>query len=160
MFPNSHDSAQNEGAESLQLAREWCGNRGSGWRLNESSLGKGGTAPVYEVFSPDGPLALKLFDREYSDGNKGQETEKRITEQLKIGEHGCPYLVNVYDGGRFGTRLFLLMSRASGAELEKNLSTVPRNSIRKIVDQVARAMIFLEEHGLCHRDVKSANVFV
>lgn len=40
------------------------------------------------------------------------------------------------------------------------LSFVPREKIRAIVDQIARAALFLEQKGLCHRDIKSANIFV
>jgi len=52
------------------------------------------------------------------------------------------------------------MDCAEGQELEKRLPDVPRSKIRSIVDQVARAAIFLRERGLSHRDLKSANVFV
>jgi serine/threonine protein kinase len=52
------------------------------------------------------------------------------------------------------------MNRAPGHELEKRLDDVPREKIRTILDQVARAAIFLRGHKLCHRDIKSANVFV
>jgi serine/threonine protein kinase len=52
------------------------------------------------------------------------------------------------------------MDKAPGRELEKRLQDVPRDKIRAIVDQVARAAIFLREKGLCHRDIKSANVFI
>ena len=52
------------------------------------------------------------------------------------------------------------MSRAEGQELEKRLGDVPRSKIRNIVDQVARAAIFLRDRGLCHRDLKAANVFI
>jgi serine/threonine protein kinase len=44
--------------------------------------------------------------------------------------------------------------------LENALGEVPRNKIRWIVDQVARAVAFLRTHDLCHRDIKSANIFV
>src|SRR5690348_14844169 len=52
------------------------------------------------------------------------------------------------------------MSRAPGKELETRLSVVPRNRIRHIVDQIARAVLFLRQYDLCHRDIKSANIFV
>ena len=52
------------------------------------------------------------------------------------------------------------MERAPGTELEKRLKDVPRAKIRQIVDQVTRAAIFLRGKGLCHRDIKAANVFI
>ena len=145
--------------ESLLIARRWCEGKGTGWSVR-APLGEGGTAPVFEVVSPDGPKALKIYDAKFSAGKKGQIEQKRIDQQLALKEHECPFLVQVYDGGRFEGRLYLLMSRASGTELEKRLTDVPRNKIRQIVDQVARAAIFLKGKGLCHRDIKAANVFI
>src|SRR5580658_8640316 len=145
--------------EALEIARRWCATRGPRWSVGPQ-LGKGGTAPVFEVTSPEGPLALKIYDAEFSTGEKGQIEEKRIGQQLTLKGHDCPYLVQIYDGGRFEERLFLLMSRASGTELEKRLKDVPRPKIRHIMDQVTRAAIFLKNEGLCHRDIKAANIFI
>jgi len=133
--------------------------KGLGWTLS-CSLGQGGTAPVFEIITPDGPRALKIYDPEFSIGEKGRIEEKRIHQQLALKDHDCPNLVKVYDGGRFEDRLYLLMERASGQELEKRLGEIPRGKIRQIVDQVARAAIYLRERDLCHRDIKAANVFV
>src|ERR1700739_3900600 len=148
-----------EGTKSLALIERWCKKKGDGWSVGRS-LGQGGTAPVFEVNSPDGILALKLYDVEFSSGQKGEIEERRIDQQLELRGHDCPYLVQVLDGGRFEDRLFLLMSRAPGTELEKRLQHVPRTKIRSIVDQVARAAIFLREKSLCHRDIKSANIYI
>lgn len=64
------------------------------------------------------------------------------------------------DGGFTEDRLFLLMSRAPGTELEKRLRDVPRSQIRVILNQIAQACLFLQSKDLCHRDVKAANIFV
>jgi serine/threonine protein kinase len=145
--------------ESLQIARRWCESKGSGWSVR-SALGEGGTAPVFEVDSPSGPRALKIYDAKFSAGKKGEIEYKRIEQQLALKGHDCPYLVQIYEGGKVEGRLFLVMERAPGAELEKGLKNIPRDKIRQIVDQVARAAIFLRGKGLCHRDIKAANVFI
>lgn len=143
------------------VARSWCDMQGPGWSLkSESPLGQGGTAPVFEVASPDGPRALKIYDPAFSSGSKGEIERKRIEHQVAVGAHECPYLVQTYGGGEFEGRLYLLMGRAPGAELEKRLSEVPRSQIRTIVDQIAQAALFLRRKELCHRDIKAANVFV
>lgn len=159
-FPGCHmmESGKNN-EESLQIARRWCENKGLGWSVR-SSLGEGGTAPVFEVDSPDGPRALKIYDARFSSGDKGKIECRRIAQQLELKGHDCPYLVQVYDGGKTEERLFLLMQRAPGTELEKRLKDVPRDKIRQIVDQVTRAAIFLRAKGLCHRDIKAANIFI
>jgi serine/threonine protein kinase len=152
------DNPQSEG-ESLRIAECWCKSKGQEWSVC-GFLGIGGTAPVFEVLTPDGPRALKIYDLPFSSGKKGAIEYKRIEQQLELKGHDCPYLVKIFDGGHVEGRLFLLMERAPGIELEKKLSEVPRGKIRQIVDQIARAVIFLRERGLCHRDIKAANIFV
>jgi serine/threonine protein kinase len=143
----------------IVLANRWCEAHGAGWLVTRQ-LGEGGTAPVFEVNTPDGARALKVYSQRYSSGSVGETEEKRIAQQLTLKGHDCPHLVQIFDGGKFEDRLFLLMSRAPGQELAKRLADVPRNKIRTIVDQVTRAAIFLRDRGLCHRDIKAANVFV
>ncbi|MFC4313002.1 serine/threonine protein kinase [Steroidobacter flavus] len=150
---------EKDSAESLDIAQRWCRARGEAWRVLDE-VGRGGTAPVYTVASPDGELALKIYDEKFSTGDLGRVEAARVERQVALGRHACPTLVQVFDGGRFESRLFVLMNRAPGMELEKVLRDVPRNKIRGIVDQVASAVLFLRQHDLCHRDVKSANVFV
>lgn len=145
--------------KSVQIAEEWCQSRDNGWTLGDQ-LGAGGTAPVFEINSPDGQRALKIYDRDFSVGERGGIELKRIEQQIALGGHKCPSLVQIYDGGVFRDRLFLLMSRAPGKELEKCLQFVPRQSIRKIVSQVAEACLFLKSANLCHRDIKAANIFI
>ncbi|MYE24258.1 MAG: protein kinase [Gammaproteobacteria bacterium] len=145
--------------DAAAIADLWCQHQGTGWSRT-TELGVGGTAPVFEIRSPDGPRALKIYDREFSMGKLGDIEESRIDKQLSLKGHDCRSLVEIYDGGRFEDRLFLLMSRAPGSELEKRLQEVPRGKVRQILDDVARACVFLRERDICHRDVKSANVFV
>jgi serine/threonine protein kinase len=141
------------------IAQRWCAAQGENWAVLDKA-GRGGTAPVYSVRSPNGLRALKIYDRNFSVGEKGEREQLRVAQQVLLRNHSCPSLVQIYDGGRFEDRLFVLMSKAPGSELEKRLANVPRERIRHIVDQVARAMIFLRDRGMCHRDVKSANIFV
>jgi serine/threonine protein kinase len=156
--PKYYDGQKSQD-ESLQIARRWCESRGSGWHLG-AALGEGGTAPVFEVNSPDGSRALKIYDAKFSVGEKGEIEYKRIDQQLALKGHDCPHLVQIYDGGKVEGRLFLLMERAPGTELEKRLQDIPRHKIRQIVDQVARAAMFLRGKDLCHRDIKAANIFI
>ena len=145
--------------ENLEVARRWCAAQGTGWAVVDTA-GRGGTAPVFTVSSPNGEFALKVFDKSFSEGVRGAESAKRIEQQLKLGEHSCPYIVKTYDGGKFEDRLFLLMNKARGAELEKRLQEIPRGKIRGIISQLAEACIFLRDNGLCHRDIKSANLYI
>ena len=75
--------------EALLIARQWCDRKGTGWSVC-ARLGKGGTAPVFEVTSPDGPRALKIYDAGFSAGEKGAIEEKRIDWQRALKGHDCP----------------------------------------------------------------------
>ena len=152
------DSEEQE-KRNLEIAQRWCCQKGSDWQLIDQ-VGRGGTAPVFGVKGPEGEFALKVYDEKFSSGEAGALEEIRVQQQIKLGRHGCPYLIEVYDGGRFDDRIVILMNRAPGQELEKVLKSIPRSEIRGIVDKVTQACEFLRQHGLCHRDIKSANVFV
>ncbi|RWC96036.1 MAG: hypothetical protein EOS57_30565, partial [Mesorhizobium sp.] len=150
---------ENDG-DATKIGERWCASRGAEWKLSNIA-GRGGTAPVFTVESPLGNFALKILDKNFSEGSRGDETRRRIQKQISdLGVHDCPYLVKIYDGGDFEGRLFLLMNKIEGQELEKCLAVVPRNKISSIVDQITQASIFLRSRGMCHRDIKSANVFV
>src|SRR6185437_5388336 len=105
-------------------------------------------------------LALKIYDANFSSGNKREIEEIRVERQRALRNHDCPTLIEVIDGGWFEDRLFVLMAKAGGHELAKKLGEIPRAHIRSIIDQIARAAAFLRDKGLCHRDIKSENVIV
>lgn len=144
----------------LQVATRWCENKRNGWTVSRSKpLGKGSTASVYEIASPDGLRSLKIYNADFSE-KEGAVGLKRIEQQVDLGEHGCSSLVEIFDGGKFEERLFLVMTRAPGDELQKRLTEIPRDKIRQVVDQIARAVLFLNSRGQCHRDIKAANIFI
>lgn len=146
--------------DGLRIGERWCQSKGPGWRILDIA-GRGGTAPVFTVESPDRKYALKILDKGFSEGSRGEETRRRIEKQKKDrGVHDCPYLVKIYDGGEFEDRLFLLMNKVDGKELEKCLVEVPRDKIATILDHVTRACLFLRDKGMSHRDIKSANIIV
>ena len=148
-----------DAADAWDIATRWCQAKGDDW-TPLGQLGHGGTASVFELQSPYGLRALKIYDEKFSSEEMGKIEHSRIQKQLELKEHCCPSLVHVYEGGWTERRLYLLMSRAPGAELEKRLPDIPRARIRTILNDVAQACIFLESRGLCHRDIKTANVFV
>ncbi len=153
------DVAGSQDYPSFEIAKRWCADRGEGWQVIDKA-GRGGTAPVYGVLTPEGERALKIYDEDFSTGERSRLEPERVQLQVSLGDHSCASLVKIYGGGSFEGRLFVLMSRAPGEELEKVLAQVPREKIRHIVDQVAKAAAFLRKKGICHRDIKSANIFV
>ncbi len=145
--------------EDRAVAERWCLSKGEGWEVIELA-GSGGTATVFSLKSPDGPRTIKVLSEKFSNGEFAEVSRKRVNQQVELGVHNSPNLVNIFDGGYFENRLFIVMEKAQGKELEKCLKDVPRSQIRSIVDQIAKATIYLREQGLCHRDIKSANIFV
>lgn len=145
--------------QNFLAAKSFCEQKGAGWGVL-GILGRGGTASVYELSTPFGTRALKIYDLKFSSGQLGDIEMTRIEQQVSLGEHDCRYLVKTYEGGSIDKHLFILMNRPSGKELEKNLTKVPRNKIRQIVDQIAKAVLYLSQLGLCHRDIKTANIYI
>lgn len=140
------------------LAEQLCKTKG--WEVKDF-LGAGATAATFEVSTPTGLRALKLYAPHILKGKRGQLVRKRfalVVEYLR--DHGCPHLVAVYEGGEFKKTLYMLMQRAPGKCLAKVLKSVPPGNIREIVRQIATAAKFLEEKGVCHRDIKSDNIVI
>jgi hypothetical protein len=69
----------------LEIARRWCATKGTSWTVLDQA-GRGGTAPVFSVESPDGPRALKIYDPEFSAGQKGDIEKLRIDQQVARSE--------------------------------------------------------------------------
>ena len=110
---------------------------------------------TFRTTSPQDLRCGVLIRKKWAKSNTAESSNN-----LVLGTHDCPSLVHVYDGGTTEDRLFLLMSRAPGTELEKRLPDIPRSKMRSILHDIAQACLFLQTRGLCHRDIKAANVFV
>ncbi len=140
------------------LATELC--KAKGWELGEF-LGAGATAATFEVKTPEGLRALKLYAPKFLGGKRGVQVRRRfemVVEHLK--GHDCQHLIAVYEGAEFKNSLYMLMQRAPGKCLAKVLKSVPPGNIREIVRQIATAAKFLEKKGICHRDIKSDNIVI
>jgi|SRR4051812_29785194 serine/threonine protein kinase len=131
-----------------------------GWTLIKA-LGAGATAATFEVRTADGVRALKIYAPRFLVGKVGDQTRKRFEIILKhLKGHDCENLVQIYEGDEHDRTLYLLMQRAPGKCLADVLKLVPRQRIRPIMAQVASAAKFLEDLGLCHRDIKAENIVV
>lgn len=139
-------------------AERLCADRG--WKML-ASLGAGATAAVYEIETCAGLRSLKIYSPRYLKGRQGEVARSRLQLVLDhLSKHTCRNLVKIYDGGEENGVLFLLMERVPGNALGDVLHLVPVGHIRLIIRQVASAAQYLEEVGLCHRDIKSDNIVV
>jgi hypothetical protein len=63
--------------KNLEIARRWCAAQGSGWQVLDL-LGRGGTASVYVVDIPSCERLLKILEKRFCEGERGQANERRI----------------------------------------------------------------------------------
>jgi eukaryotic-like serine/threonine-protein kinase len=120
-------------------------------------LGQGGFGEVYFAVSDGGKeVALKLI-RGHSD------TELRgIANCLNL-KH--PHLVHLYDlrtdmeGHRWLVMEYVHGESLSGV-LNRNPSGLPEAQAREWFLQAARAVAYLHDHAVIHRDIKPGNLFV
>ena len=141
------------------IACQFCEGRSFGLGR---PLGAGATSAVFEVATGEGLRALKVCDPLFLEDPVRGETTKRRQKLIldRLTKHGHPHLVEIFEGGEYAETLYLLMQRAPGNCLTDVLKKVPRQPIRKLIDQITQAALFLESRGLCHRDIKSDNIVV
>ncbi|MEN0065760.1 MAG: protein kinase [Myxococcota bacterium] len=129
-------------------------------------LARGGMATVWEVLDEDSDesLALKLLlPLPHTDESHGRfRREFRALSRLN---HPC--VLQVHESGLHGDRPWFTMERLTGHDLRQEverLKECPADErfarAKDIVVQVARALAYIHERGLVHRDVSPANIFV
>jgi hypothetical protein len=123
-------------------------------------LGSGGTATVYEAWdrSAERSVAVKLFHPGSARADKHRQAEElRILSTL---QH--PDLIALHDTGIHDGRPFLVMQLVAGPTLAGQILHGPltADETTEIGDRLARALAYVHEQGVTHRDVKPANVLL
>lgn len=136
----------------------------------EGLIARGGMASVFAVRDlRDGQsLALKLLlprDRPGQSGEDGHGRFRREFRSLSRLQH--PNVLRVFDSGMYLGRPWYSMERIHGYDLRAaadQLAELPTTEkyprIESILLQVARALAYVHDRGLVHRDVTPANVMV
>lgn len=130
-------------------------------------LGSGGMACVYRVRrrGEPYPYALKLLkDRYFSEGSILQQFRDEAKYLLEL-RH--PNIVGFYEFIVRDDYAYILMQHIEGyslADLIKGLRAsdrpFPLNEVVRILAQTARAIDFLHEKKLIHRDIKAGNILI
>ncbi|MEO1086050.1 MAG: protein kinase, partial [Acidobacteriota bacterium] len=126
-----------------------------------SELGRGGMAVVYRARDPrlDREIAIKLIAAERL---APQVAERFQREAELIAGLDHPAIVPVYDFGRDGRWLFLVMPVLQGANLHQLMrhQRLLLDTTLEIAAQTAEALAYSADRGIIHRDVKPENVMV
>jgi eukaryotic-like serine/threonine-protein kinase len=129
-------------------------------------IGRGAMGVVYEARDPalDRAIALKVIQPGV-EGDAARVFEERFLAEARIAaalQH--PGIVVVHDVGRDPGSgvLFIALERLRGRTLADVLAAGPLDwrAAMRVVAQAARALHHAHLHGVVHRDVKPANVFV
>jgi tRNA A-37 threonylcarbamoyl transferase component Bud32 len=130
-------------------------------------LGRGAMGVVYRGVDPalDRHVAIKVISSQQSAGALNtQEMEARFLREAKIAARiNHPGIVTVFDAGRSGDSLYLVMELVEGESLAHRLArkeypTVPESFM--MVAQCAEALAAAHALGVVHRDVKPANIML
>ena len=74
-----------------------------------------------------------------------------------------PHVVAVFDAGRAEGHAYLAMEYMEGGNLEDLVAgqgALPEDQVVEIMREISRALLFAEEQGTVHRDVKPANIML
>jgi serine/threonine-protein kinase len=126
-------------------------------------LGKGAMGVVYRAVDERTrqEVALKVV---VSDLEGDQETRQRFFREAQIaGQLRHRNVVNVFESGEDGGKLYIAMELLSGCTLTDFLKQGDAPDLESRIDlmiQVCQGLMVAHDAGIYHRDIKPANLFV
>ncbi len=128
----------------------------------EKKLGEGGTACVYRVRRADGGSeAVKILKPELAGDSRAVKAFVGEADLLKRLAH--PNVVKGFRVGRLSGRYLCFMEDVDGPTLLDKIrqgGAFDEDGALYVILQVARALQYLREQGLVHRDIKPGNILV
>ncbi len=125
-------------------------------------LGRGGTGEVWAARDPelDREVAIKLLDVDF--GGMGHERQARLRREAQaMARVNHPNIVQIYELGADGDRLFCAMELVDGQTLRRWLETPrPWRATLDVLLAAGRGVAAAHAAGLVHRDVTPDNVMI
>lgn len=122
-------------------------------------LGAGGMGRVYAARDLElgRDVALKIATVESGEAQTRLRREAQHASRLSH-----PHICHIYDVGRAGGRVFVVMELVSGRALADVVrdGPLPPALARRYGLEIADALAHAHEHGVMHRDLKSTNVMI
>ena len=130
-------------------------------------LGAGGMGTVYRGYREiaDGDrhdVAIKIPCIGQSDGELRDMFIREAKTAIRF-NHDHPNLVTVFDNGETSSGdLFLVMELVDGTTATRLCEREPLSPwmVRRIAHDILKALGYLSEHGVIHRDVSTGNILV
>ena len=133
-----------------------------------SELGRGGMGIVYR--GRDTALGRAVAIKTISLSSSGTPDEAQQLRQRFMREAQSaatlshPNIVTVYDVGQEGDIAYVVMELVEGGTLDRVLAEPGASrsaaDLLKVLEDVAHALDYAHAHGIVHRDVKPANIFI
>ena len=121
-------------------------------------LGEGGMGEVWKAYDPklQRTVAIKVL-HETDDASSRILAEARAASALNH-NHIC----TIHEVGEFDGISFIVMEHVEGKPLSELIPSdgLPPESVIRYGTQIADALAHAHEHGIVHRDLKSANVVI
>jgi serine/threonine-protein kinase len=128
----------------------------------EERIGSGGMGVVYRARDTqlDRPVALKLVGEKYA--QDAQARARLLNEARTASALNHPHVCHIYEVGEAEGHAYIAMEYVAGKPLAQTIPPegLPVETVLRYGIQIADAVAHAHDHGIVHRDLKSANVMI
>jgi len=125
-------------------------------------LGAGGMGSVFEAEHRDTQRRVAIKCVHPSQGSEPEVAQRLVREAQAAARVRHPNVVDVYDVGRDGSMVYLVMEFLEGEPLSRPLARrdMPMHTIISLLIAAMRGVSAVHRQGVVHRDLKPDNIFL